>query len=255
MAKRLLGKAALALFFFSSLAGMAGAQETRPHFITVSNTSSVLVRPNLGILVMSIQSSEPLAADAVAENAKKVKAVQSAIEGLGYPADNFKIAPVVLSGAGVAYYAPGQPSVTTILASQDVYVFFQGNELSEPAELNRKSAAVVDALVKAGAVPSTGPFRSPWQPQGTLMVYTLKDPTNDEARALQQAMAEARAKAQDIARGMHVEISRLGSINSYVRSYPQQLSGQLDDLPYRYYSTESDEVTISMTANLAYEFK
>ena len=63
MIKRLLSKAGLPLLIFAILPCIAGAQETRPHFITVNSTGSVLARPNLGILTM---------------------AVQSAIEGMGY---------------------------------------------------------------------------------------------------------------------------------------------------------------------------
>jgi uncharacterized protein len=254
MIKRWLGKAAVALLFLVALPVMAGAQETRPHFITVNSTGSVLARPDLGILVMAVQSSAPLAADAITENAKKVKAVQAAIEGLGYSSKNYKIAPAVLSPAGGPYYAPGQPSITGILASQFVYVFFEGAELND-AELNQKSASAVDALIKAGAVPSVGPFRSTSQPRGTLIVYTIKDPSGEEAQALQNAMGDDRAKAEQIASHMHVQITGLVSINSFVRSSTQQLSGRLEDLPYRYYSTEGDEVKISETVTLAYTFK
>lgn len=255
MLKRWLGKAAVALLFLVALPVMARAQEPRPHFITVNSTGSVLARPDLGILVMVVQSSAPLAADAITENAKKVKAIQSAIEGLGYSSKNYKIAPVILSPAGGPCYAPGRSSITGILASQFVYVFFEGAELNDPAELNQKSGPAVDALIKAGAVPSVGAFRSPSQPRGTLIVYTIKHPSSEEAQALQNAMADARAKAEQIASHLHVQITGLASINSLVRSYGQQLSGRLEDLPYRYYSTEGDEVEISGTVTLAYTFK
>ena len=255
MFNRLLEKAALALLFSAALAGMARAQEPRPHFITVNSTGSVLARPDMGILVMAVQSTAPLAADAVAENTKKVKDVQSALAALGYAPGRFKISPAALSRAGNPYYAPGRPSITGIVASQFVYVFFEGAELSNPAELNGKVAAVIDALGKAGAVPSAGPFRSPSQPQGAMVVYTVKDPANDEDRALQEALADARTKAQAIAKRLRVQITGLSSINSFVQSYTGQLSGQLEGLPYRYYSMESDEIKISERVNLAYNFK
>lgn len=255
MLKRWLGKAAVALLFLVALPVMARAQEPRPHIVTINSTGSVLARPDLGILVMVVQSSAPLAANAITENAKKVKAIQSTIEGLGYSSKNYKIAPVVLSPAGGPYYAPGRSSITGILASQFVYVFFEGAELDDPAELNQKSASNVDALIKAGAVPSVGTFRSPSQPRGTLIAYTIKDPSGEEAQALQNAMADDRAKAEQIASHMHVQITGLVSINSFVRSSAQQLSGRLEGLPYRYYSTEGDEVTVSESVTLTYTFK
>ena len=255
MRKRLLVHGASALLFSAALAGMARAREPRPHFVTVSSMGSVLARPDTGILVMTVQSTAPLAADAVAENTKKVKDVQSALAALGYAPSRFKIAPAVLSRAGNPYYPPGRPSITGIMASQFVYVFFEGAELSNPAELNGKVAAVIDAMGKAGAVPSTGPFRSPSQPQGALVVYTVKDPANAEDRALQEAMADARARSQAIAKRLHVQITGLSSINSFVQPYTGQVSGQMEGLPYNSYSMESDEIKISERVNLVYNFK
>lgn len=247
--KRLLVRAAFALLISATLVCVAPAQNSREHLITVSSTASVQVRPDLGILVLAIRSSGPLAADAVAQVAKKASDVQSALSSLGYPPGSFKIGPVTFARAGGPYYAPNLPSITGIEASQQVYVFFKGSELG----MNRKIAAAIDALSKAGA--STPSLRIPLQQQGAMVLYTVKNPVYDEAQAFQKAMDEDHERAQAIARQMHVQITGLCCASAFVRPYPQPAYSQLQDLPYRYYSTESDEVQISQTVTLNYDFK
>ena len=83
-----------------------------------------------------------------------------------------------------------QNQITAYEANQTVYVFFQGADLNDMAQLTQKSAAVIETLRKAGAVPATtGNFFSPTTTmQNALIVYTIKDSESYEKQALQQAI-------------------------------------------------------------------
>ena len=165
---------------------------------------------------------------------------------------------MVFGQAGGARYGPNQPQITAYEASQFVYVFFEAADLSDVAQLTEKAAAVIEALRKAGAVPAIiGGPRLPTV-QGALIIYTIKDSQEYERQALQQAIGRARDAAQDIAKGMQVQITGLRSVTTgYLGGNYLPRSGlpSLEGLPYRFYSTKSDAVEIGASATVDYDFK
>ena len=60
------------------------------HVITVSRGGEAFAKPDLGILVMTIRSSAPIAEEAVAENGRKAKAVEAALAALGILSDRLQ---------------------------------------------------------------------------------------------------------------------------------------------------------------------
>jgi hypothetical protein len=158
---------------------------------------------------------------------------------------------------------PGQAEVTAYDATQYVYVFFENADLSDVARLTTKSANVIEALRKAGAAPAnTGPFFAvgpmPSAAMGALMIYTVKDSTEYEHKALQRAIARARDAAQDIAVGTGVQIIGLRNVESgYLRGnvVPRSGSSPLEGLKYRFFSPKSDELQIIANATVEYDFK
>lgn len=171
------------------------SQSVQNHVITVSRSGEATAKPDLGILIMSIRSTSPIADEAVAENGRKAAAVESALSGLGFAPAGYQITSVNFGQAGGPRF-PGQAEVTAYDATQYVYVFFEAADLNDVARLTTKSAAVIEALRKAGAVPAnTGPgfgVAVPAAAMGALMIYTVKDPTEYEHKALQVAIARAR---------------------------------------------------------------
>jgi uncharacterized protein YggE len=207
---------------------------------------------------MTIRSSAPIAEEAVAENGRKAKAVETALAALGYAPKGYKITAVTFGHGGGSSYGPNQPEIVAYEASQSVYVFFEATDLSDVAHLTEKTAAVIEALRKAGAVPghAEGP-RLP-QAQEGLIIYTVKDSEIYEKQALKQALGRARVAAQDIAKGMQVQITGVRNVTaSYLGGDYGPRSGQisLEGLPYRFYSTKSDEVEIHANATVDYDFK
>jgi uncharacterized protein YggE len=262
--KRLLVAAVISLSLFSLPRILAQSQTenesqtVQNHVISVSRGGEAYGKPDLGIMVMTIRSTAPIAEEAVAENGRKAKAVESALATLGYAPQGYKISSVTFGHAGGPFYAPNQPEIVAYEASQFVYVFFEAADLSDMALLTEKTAKVIEALRKAGAVPGDveGP-RLPASPNA-LIIYTMKDSEPYERQALQQAIGRARDAAQDIAKGMGVQITGLRSIKSgYLGGNYMPRSGNtaLEGLPYRFYSTKSDEVRIHANATVDYDFK
>jgi hypothetical protein len=151
-----------------------------------------------------------------------------------------------------------QSAVTAYDATQFVYVFFEAAELSDVAKLTVKSAAVIEALRKAGAEPAdVGGPRLP-EMGGALIIYTIKDPTPYENQALRQAIQRARDAAQDVAAGTGVQITGLRNVSSnFLSGNDGQRSGMpsMGGLTYRWYSSSSDQVEIGASATVDYDFK
>ena len=239
------------------------SQSVENHIITVSRSGEAYAKPDMGILVMSIQSSSPIADEAVSENAQKALAAESALAGLGIAPDGYQITSVTFgqAGAGGPRF-PGQSEITAYTATQYIYVFFVAADLSDVGRLTQKSAAVIEALRKAGAVPANaGPQFGPAfnGAPGALIIYTIKDPTPYEHQALQVAIARARDAAQDIATGTGVQITGMRSVESGFLGgsgvIPRSGSSPLASLKYRWYTTKSDELQIIANATLQYDFK
>ncbi len=238
----------------------ADSQSVQSHIITISRSGEAYAKPDLGILVMSIQSSSPIADEAVAENGKKAVAAELALAGLGFAPDGYQITSVTFGQAGAPRF-PDQPDIAAYNATQYVYVLFEAADLNDVARLTKKSAAVIEALRKAGAVPANaGPQFGAGFPgaPGALIIFTIKDPTQYEHQALQVAIARARDAAQDVATGTGVQIAGLRNVQSSFlsgnvmpRSGPSPLAG----LKYRWYTTKSDELEIIASATVQYDFK
>jgi hypothetical protein len=137
-------------------------------------------------------------------------------------------------------------------------VFFEAADLSDAAHLTEKTAAVIEGLRKAGAVPGNAEGLRLPQAQEGLIIYTVKDSEIYERQALKQALGRARVAAQDIAKGMGVQIT---GVRNVMASYlggdygPRSRQIPLEGLPYRFCSTKSDEIEIHASATVDYDFK
>jgi uncharacterized protein YggE len=252
---------AFSLFAAPSIFGQADSQSQnfQDHVITVNRGGTAYAKPDLGVLVMSVRSSSAVAEEAVAENGRKVQAVESGLAQLGFAADGYKITSVTFGQAGGPRYMPAPAEVTAYEANQTVYVFFQAADLNDVGRLTQRAAAVIEALRKAGAVPANISSPGLSSPQGSLIIYTIKDPDPYEKQAMQQAIGRARDAAEDIAKGTGVQITGLRNVKSgFLSGNYMPRSGQnnaLEGLTYRWYSTKNDVVEISANATVDYNFK
>ena len=237
------------------------SQGVQGHVITVSRSGEAYAKPDLGILLMSIQSTSPIADEAVSANADKAKAAQAALAGLGFAPASYQISSVTFGQGGGGPRYPGQLDVAVYTATQYIYVFFETADLGDVARLTQKSATVIEALRKAGAVPANaGNQFGPTSPGmgGALIIYTIKDPAKYEDQALQVAATRAREAAQSLATSMGIQIAGLRNVQSGYLSgnvMPRSGQGPLVGLKYRWYSPKSDELEIIANASVEYDFK
>jgi uncharacterized protein YggE len=236
-------------------------QSVEGHVITVSRSGEAYAKPDLGILVMSIQSTSPIADEAVAKNAQKAKDVEAGLKGLGFTPDGYQISSVTFGQQGGPRF-PGQTDITAYQATQYVYVLFEAADLADVARLTEKTASVIEALRKAGAVPANSNGFGPailGPGQNALIIYTVKDPAPYERQATQVAIQRAREAAQDVATGAGVQLAELRNVQSGYLSgtgvIPRTGSNPLQGLKYRWFTTKSDELEIIAGATVQYDFK
>jgi uncharacterized protein len=260
-------RAGAVLLFVIFLSGGIHAQCAHDHVISVNGNAQVPAPADVALLTLLIRSSAPLAADAVAENAKTTMDVRTALTGLGYAGSSFRITAATITKAGGPYYGPNQPAITGIEAQRYVYVFFRGDELKDERRLTEKAAATVDALVKAGASPANNPYAP--QQQASVLIYALENPAEFEKQAMQKALDQARAEAQTVAEKMGVQIAGVCNVSAGATSnnvpfvgigagiggLVQQAQDPLSALPYRYYSIQPDMVMVPANASVTYDFK
>ena len=104
---------------------------------------------------------------------------------------------------------------------------------------------MIEALRKVGAVPASSMGFAPGATQESLIIYTIKDPTQYENQALRVAIARARDAAQDIAAGTGVQLGGLLNVQSgYLGGnvIPRSGSSPLEDIKYRWFSPKIDEL-------------
>lgn len=174
--------------------------DSEPETITVTATASLNVEPDMAEISLGVVSRESTAADAQAQNTEKVKEVVETLKGLGVAETSiqtteFYIYPEYDYGAGeerlIGY------SATTYLKVSDL-----------PIE---KAGSVITECVKAGInnVNSLRYFSS---------VY---DETYQ--KALEQAVADARVKAEGLAAAAGAELTD-----------PPTITEGYQDMSYRY---------------------
>jgi uncharacterized protein YggE len=237
------------------------SQNAAGHIITVSRSGEAYAKPDLGILIMSIRSTSPIADEAVNDNARKAKDAEEALAGLGFSPTEYQISSVTFGQEGGPQF-PGQGGIATYQANQYIYVFFEGADLSDAARLTDKSAGVIEVLRKAGAGPANAANRfgpvMVGAPQGALIIYTVKYAGQYERKALQVAITRARVAAHDIAMASGVQLGALQDVRSgYLAGsgvIPRAGSSPLVGLKYRFFTTKIDELTIIANVTLQYDF-
>ncbi len=190
---------ALSLGIAAIAAVPAGAQVALPMatvvpdgtVLDVSATGRVSRTPDLATITAGVVTQAPVAATAMADNARQMDAVVKALKAAGIAARDLSTSNVALSPQ--YRYQDGKPPVVTgYQATNSVAVRFRDIA---------KSGTVLDALVRAGANQIDGPNLSLSDPEAAL----------DEARA--QAVAKARARAELYAKAAGMTVARIVAID------------------------------------------
>jgi uncharacterized protein YggE len=167
--------------------GDAGAAEAPARTITVSGAGSVRAAPDQAELSLGVTTQADTATRALQANAALARRVIAAVKGEGVAAEDIQTASVYLSprtgedGSTILGYAATDTVSVTV------------RDLG-------KAGAVIDAGVEAGANEVSGPS------------LTRSDQDELYRRALRAAMADAKAKAQELARAGGIALGPVRSV-------------------------------------------
>ena len=249
------GLCVLAVLYALSGPTQLRAQENQKPAISVSSTGKVSAKPDLAVVFLNIKSTAPLAADALSQNSKKVEEAKSRLATIGYKDNQVKFSGNRFAPAGGGMFYGGQRP-TGFDVYNFVFVYVDGPELKDVNLLNSRVSAVLDEMGKVGASPSETPISRISLGGASVVAFTVKDPSAYEKEAYVQAIEKARPIADDIARRMKVQITGIDSVTSVEQARIQeQFPNPVDELPYQYFSSSTDEVPIRVSLTVRYSYK
>jgi uncharacterized protein YggE len=173
--------------------------QAAPRTLLVTGEGTVKVAPDIAVMYLSVVSQDPAISKAWDDNNAKAKAVIAAIEGLGIKAEDIRSDFTVVQQDK---YDPttGRPTGET--------VFVATHTLTVTARDLTKIGDILGAAQAAG-VNSVGGVS-----------FTLEDPTPAISQARALAVADARARADQIAKGLGVKIVRVLVVSENGASVP-----------------------------------
>lgn len=184
------GLAALA-FLAAALAALPAQAGPAPRLITMSGTGEVRAAPDQAELSAGVVSEARTAAAALADNSANMNAVFAALKTLGVPAKNIRT-----SGFSVTPQYPPYNSKE----ERHIIGYQVSNTVTVKLDDQKKLGPALDALVAAGAnqIFSVG--------------FSISDPKPLLLKAREEAVKDARLKAETYARAAGVSLGPVQSI-------------------------------------------
>lgn len=231
--------AAIALFTSSSAPLAAGDDTQVIRTISVNGIGEVKGTPDEAHLTAGVLTEAKTAADALANNSRRMNQVFATLKRLGIPEKNIQTSNFNISPR-YADADPGQPYVPQVIGYQvtnTVQVTVDGVDRVGPA---------IDALVSSGANQSQGIF------------FTIADPKPLEREARQKAVREAIEKARTIAEAAGLRLVRILTVNEgggYAAPVPifaQRMAAEAVPAPPPP-PVAAGEATVMVNVSLVYE--
>lgn len=223
-------------------------------FINVTSTGKVVAKPDLAIVSFSVRSSAPLAADALEQNRKRVQEIRARLAAIGYKDEQVKLSGDRFSSQDSrVFYQGGQPSAGFSVYN-NIHIYLEGADLKDSNQFNAKVGSLLDELSKLGASTS-GTSNSPCMSSVSPVSFTVRDAGPFEASAYMQGLERTHRIAEDIARGMKVQITGTHSVSSLRSGFVGCNLREPDDLPFEYLSPSISEVPIQVQVIVQYAYK
>lgn len=185
----------LGLFVLSACASPVGAQTAseQPHTISVTGSGIAYGKPDIAVASVGVQSRHPDAGQAVTENSQKMDAVIAALKALGIAEEDIQTTNFSVY-VQQDFKGEGQPASFTYVADNTVTITVR--------DLN-KVGDVLGDVVAAGANNIYG------------VSYSVSDFSTLESAARQKAMADAKARAEQLAQNAGVTLDQPMTISEF----------------------------------------
>ena len=183
-----IGAMVVALLSVTAGAGGASTAAAAQHSIVVSGNGSVASVPDRAQVSFGVSSDGKTASAALHANAAEMSKVIAAVKAAGIPAADIKTEVISLSER----YSQNGEAIAGFVAT---------NSVSTTLRDLGKAGAVIDAAVDAGANQVSGPNLS------------RSDQSALYRQALRVAIADAKAKAQTIARASGLTLRRITDVS------------------------------------------
>lgn len=172
----------------------ADAEERR---ITVSGTGTALATPDMATITLGVTNQNALASEAMAETSAAVTTILKRLEDMGLEARDVQTRDLSLSPvwANRASQSGDAPEITGFTASNRVLV-----RVRELESLGK----IMDAVIQDGANDFGG------------LSFSVQEPKPLEADARAKAVADATAKAQQLAQAASVTLGPVQQISEQV---------------------------------------
>lgn len=176
----------------------------QPRLLSVSGTGEARGVPDRALLSTGVVTQGRTAAAALTANARAMNAVFDALKRAGIPDKNIQTSSFSVS----PQYAPDKPGQS---GPQHVAGYEVSNTVSVTVDGMDKLGATIDALVAAGSNQIDGPS------------FTIADPKPLLAKAREEAVKDAFARAETLARAAGVTLGPIVSIAEGSASAPEPL--------------------------------
>jgi uncharacterized protein YggE len=177
----------------------AAATQANPRTLSVNGEGTVKVAPDIALMYLSVISQDPEISKAWDDNNTKATAVIAAVEALGVKAEDIR------SDFNVTQQDKYDP-ITSQPTGEIFYIVT--HTLTVTARDLTKIGSLLGAAQAAG-VNSVGGVS-----------FAVEDPAPAIKQARVLAVADARARADEIANGLGVKVVRVLAVNEYGASVP-----------------------------------
>lgn len=238
-----------------------GRQAANQATISVSGNGEVYKVPDLAVMNFSVASEAKTVAEAMEDNVKKMNAIGDVMKSMGVAekdmqTTNFSINP------RYDYVKTATPLAPTAEIAVDEYYYPSGKRTLSGYDVNQTLTVKVrqENMGKIGQIIQEAAASGANQ-VGNLQ-FTLDDPDAAQAEARELAIADAKEKAEILARQMGVKLVRIVSYSDggysplYRINYDaKEAYGMGGAAPMAAPEIQAGESKISVNVNIAYEIE
>jgi uncharacterized protein len=198
------------VFILMLVAGAVFAAEAAsPGVISVSGTGEVSAKPDMAVINAGVTTEDAQASACYAANSKIMNAVYAELKKAGIAEDDIKTVNFTLSPRINYNRKPGEP--------EKIVGYTLNHIFSIKVKDIKKAGDVIDRVVKAGATNVSN------------VMFTILDDTKYKAQAREEAVREAKEKAEQLAKTAGVTLDKIVSISESGSRpiYPLRADGML----------------------------